>query len=351
MGNDSNGEHSSSTMRMDAAIELKHVKGEPLEVKTQIKRKFAYSSSSLLMEEEEVEEGRVSAPRMSQMERLDVKKQRRSKVAYSLSSLRIDDGAKMKRVKEEALEAARPRATLKQEVATSRKTVVNLTMVEREEEPVAETLKTFEALATHFQFLAREERRTKGRQNAIMRTASVMNANQLDLPGDIIGKIEGIDVGRRFSTRVQMSVTGLHRELFAGINVVAMRDSPGGLETKIATSVVFALGDRYPDNKIGLGRNGICIYSGEGGLPWRRERGLDGQLKYRDQSLTGRNRALFNSFTRNIPIRVIRGLQKGRDNMDHGKYVYDGLYQIVDCRYKVGERRNKVFIFALSPLR
>ncbi|KAL3678225.1 hypothetical protein R1sor_021181 [Riccia sorocarpa] len=224
-------------------------------------------------------------------------------------------------------------------------------------ESVEEAVKIFRALAFHFQFEAKDGRRTSGKQPALMRAAGVMNENQLSLPGDIIGEIEGIEVGKRFSSRGEVSVTGLHRELLGGINVVVRKDA-AGVETRIGTSVVFGIGDDYSDNEIGVGENDRCIYSGEGGLPSKTSKkgkdkkklglGLDRTPTFTDQTLTGGNLALMNSFHEKIPIRVIKGLRRGPDNRDNSKYVYAGLYQILDVLYERGKRGNMVYKFIIS---
>ncbi|KAL2642097.1 hypothetical protein R1flu_009684 [Riccia fluitans] len=377
------GVHSSSSQRIDDGAELKRVKEEPEDL--EMKR---VKGKPLDTEEHEDVEVKYVKERS-----LDAKKEKQNDGGFSLGSLRIDEGAIMNPVKEESVDEVPPQPIVTETVRTSDTRLLNFPMFDREEESdgegfshsgkeqerlrekfgerpeepshtstpkssaVADTLQIFEALVNHFQFDAKDSRRTSGRQPAIMRAAGVMNENNLILPGDIIGQIEGIEVGRRFSSRGEMSVLGLHRELLGGINVVVMKDSADGVETRIGTSIVFGLGDDYPDNKFGLGENDLSIYSGEGGSPSRKERdrnkvkitkGLDGSLKYTDQKLTGGNLALRKSFERKIPTRVIKGLKKGPDNMDNKKYVYDSMYQIQEVRFERGVRGNNVFKFFIS---
>ncbi|KAL2642100.1 hypothetical protein R1flu_009687 [Riccia fluitans] len=382
---ESEGGHSLSSPRTDEGAGLKRVKKEPLEAK----------------EGEDVDMKRFKE------RALDVKNERVSKCGLSSISLRMDKGVKMKPVKEEPVDVVPPPATVTEAVTLFDKVSLNLPILDDGKEPygetfrqrgkrqecfthekqheessdnstskpspVVETLKIFAALEKHFQYEAKDSRRTSGKQPAIMRAAGVMNENNLSLPGDIIGEIEGIEVGRRFSSRGEVSVIGLHRELQKGINVVVMKDSAHDLQTTIGTSIVFGLGDKYPDNKIGLGENDVSIYSGEGGRPSKKKRdrnkdrnakGLDESPRYTDQKLTGGNLALVNSFKLKIPIRVIKGLHKGSGirkgirkglrkglhNSDNKKYVYDGLYQIIDVQYQRGVHGNNVYKFFISRL-
>ncbi|BBN15965.1 hypothetical protein MPTK1_7g02350 [Marchantia polymorpha subsp. ruderalis] len=207
-------------------------------------------------------------------------------------------------------------------------------------ELVKDTLETFQRI---WEFMENEaEDVTPKRRRSDMRVAAKMRESKLTLEEDIIGEVEGVEVGDTFSWRAEMAVIGLHKELVAGINVVKRSESEGG---PIATSVVFGAASSYSDNIYQDSSTDRCVYSGEGGLPSKSK----DSTGYRDQTLTGGNLALKRTADQKIPLRVIRGLKKV-ERKDDRKYIYDGLYEIIAYQYDTGVNGNKVYKFVLERL-
>ncbi|KAK9698833.1 hypothetical protein RND81_08G134400 [Saponaria officinalis] len=152
-----------------------------------------------------------------------------------------------------------------------------------------------------------------------------------------IGQIHGIKIGDKFKYRVELIIVGLHRFYEHGIDYMWHGNK------KIATCIVAK--EKHLDK---MYNPNILIYIGEGGKPRGNKTGMP-----RDQNLKGGNLALWNSMEVKNPVRVVKGFKKdvfdrARNRMvSRTRYVYDGLYEVIDCEGKRGVFGNLIFEFKL----
>src|SRR5215831_14092128 len=122
------------------------------------------------------------------------------------------------------------------------------------------------------------------------------------------GDIPGYPEGSCFGTRLELSQTGLHRPLVAGIS---------GSGRIGANSVVLAGG--YEDT---ADFGGEILYTGHGG----RDPETGRQVAH--QTLTRGNLALACNKLYGLPVRVIRGARQRSLYAPEAGYRYDGLYSV-----------------------
>nr|CAB3453218.1 unnamed protein product [Digitaria exilis] len=157
-------------------------------------------------------------------------------------------------------------------------------------------------------------------------------------PGPIVGNIPGVEVGDEFHFRVELSMVGLHRPYQGGIDTSKVNGVP------VAISIVASGG--YPDE---LSSSGELIYTGSGGK-------AGGNKQGDDQKLERGNLALKNCIDTRTLVRVIHGF-KGQSRSEAGPskgkqtstYVYDGLYQVVEC-WQEGLKGEMVFKYRLQRI-
>lgn len=140
------------------------------------------------------------------------------------------------------------------------------------------------------------------------------------------GYLENHKVGQIFSSRKELSKSGLHAPTMAGI---------WGRENEGACSIVMSGG--YEDDI----DNMDCIsYTGHGGQD------SPGGKQVRDQQFVRGNKALQISFENNLPLRVTRVHQL--PNGPEVGYRYDGLYYINHIEKVIGISGFKVCRFHLQ---
>ncbi|CAN0915987.1 YDG domain-containing protein At5g47150 [Linum grandiflorum] len=147
-----------------------------------------------------------------------------------------------------------------------------------------------------------------------------------------VGHVPGIEIGDAFRSRAEMVVIGLHREFIRGIDTI----NKGG---DLLAACVAAT-DRYLDNDMEL--KDTLWYSGEGGNP-----NVSQGVAVQDQKLEGGNYALWNSMKKKAPVRVIRK----KFVLRQPRYVYDGLYLVMDFTESKGVKGNLVFKFRLMKIK
>ena len=133
----------------------------------------------------------------------------------------------------------------------------------------------------------------------------------------VFGPIWGIEVGRLFSNRADVSKTSVHRPTQAGISGAAIEG---------ADSIVLN-GEYVDDEDYG----DVIIYTSHGG-----QDGSGRQVW--DQELTRGNLSLKVSCDLGLPVRVTRGPRGDSKFSPDSGYRYDGLYCVV--RYWPGKGKN-----------
>lgn len=166
--------------------------------------------------------------------------------------------------------------------------------------------------------------------------------NWINVPKQL-GPIPGVQVGDKFQCYAELKVSGLHHQLFRGIDYM---EKNGKI---LATSVVAS--SRY-ENELNELISGTLIYCGEGGNP-----SVGGSKKPIYQNLKRGNRALLNSKEAGEPVRVILGFKisktcshmgLGGGKLKNTGYVYDGLYSVDECLKERGEYGTFVYKFRLK---
>lgn len=151
-----------------------------------------------------------------------------------------------------------------------------------------------------------------------------------------VGRVPGVEVGQCFSSRAQLIVAGLHRQVQKGIDWIEVTVN----KLLLATCVVHS--NKYEDTE---DKGETLIYTGEGGN--------DGtsRKQTKDQTLEGGNLALYNSAVKGEPVRVIRRRTVARTSADSpsgDRFSYDGLYEVVDVLKGYGKSGFIVFKFCLD---
>lgn len=144
------------------------------------------------------------------------------------------------------------------------------------------------------------------------------------------GKIDNILEGDIFQTRIDLSITKVHRPTQAGIS---------GSQDEGADSIVISGG--YEDDE-DLGD--IIIYTGHGG------RSNGSKYQVADQTLTKGNKALAISCENKLPVRVIRGAHKKSKLAPESGYRYDGLYYVTDYWHEKGKSGFVIWRFRLEKI-
>jgi len=140
----------------------------------------------------------------------------------------------------------------------------------------------------------------------------------------VFGHINGVPVGTMFATRLALLQAGVHRQLQAGIS---------GRAAEGADAIL--VNPAYEDN-LDLGHT--IYYAGEGG----RSRATGYQVA--QQQMAGRNLALWHSYTRNLPVRVVRQLRTEQGPC----YRYEGLAYIALVQEQIGKSGYKVWMFTFK---
>ncbi|MCO5597535.1 hypothetical protein L7F22_051613 [Adiantum nelumboides] len=153
------------------------------------------------------------------------------------------------------------------------------------------------------------------------------NAQPFDTDCGASSRFQGIS--SNFSFRIEMLIVGLHRQVQGGIDYIAACVRPKG---PLATSIVASGGYEDDDDF-----EATFIYTGQGGNNYKTDR-----RQGKDQVLKRGNLALSNSFKEKSPVRVIRG------STDDKFYTYDGLYDVIDCWFRIGVAGFGVYQFKLS---
>jgi putative restriction endonuclease len=140
------------------------------------------------------------------------------------------------------------------------------------------------------------------------------------------GEVPGISPGTLYETRMQLFKDGIHRQTQAGIS---------GTPKDGADSIVISGG--YTDD-IDLGN--VIIYTGHGG------RDKNGR-HVADQELVRGNLALVRSQLEGLPVRLVRGADRGNVFAPDSGYRYDGLFRVESHWQEVGAAGFKVWRFRL----
>lgn len=143
----------------------------------------------------------------------------------------------------------------------------------------------------------------------------------------IFGEIPGIPEGSEFENRLFLSKYGVHRPIRAGVS---------GTATEGADSVILSGG--YEDDE-DFGHT--VIYAGNGG------RSNKTGLQVADQQLDRKNLALVLNQERNLPVRLIRGVNPKNPFAPTLGYRYDGLYWVESYWEGKGQSGFVVWYFRL----
>ncbi|GLT52438.1 hypothetical protein SLA2020_257850 [Shorea laevis] len=158
-----------------------------------------------------------------------------------------------------------------------------------------------------------------------------------------IGDVEGFKVGHQFYSRAEMLAVGFHGQVQGGIDYMGKSyeklEEYKGYTFPIAVSVV--LSGKYEDD---LDNMEEIVYTGQGGNDL-----LGKKHQVKDQVLLRGNLALKNSIEQSVPVRVIRG-HKCRNSPVGKVYIYDGLYEVVNCWAETGISGFNVFKFRMKRL-
>lgn len=145
------------------------------------------------------------------------------------------------------------------------------------------------------------------------------------------GEIEGVSEGDIFNSRAELTATGVHRNIQAGID---------GNGREGCASIVLSGG--YSDDR---DYGDLIIYTGHGG------QGPNGVKQVKDQSPDSfGNKGLQISEVHGLPVRVTRGANHKSDYSPGKGYKYGGLYQVTESSWKKEEGRFGVCIFKLEKI-
>jgi len=139
------------------------------------------------------------------------------------------------------------------------------------------------------------------------------------------GEIEGCVAGTEFSSRAELSASGIHRPTQAGIS---------GSETEGADSIVVSGG--YEDDE---DYGDYLIYGGQAGFD------PNTKQQNEDAELNRGNLALVVSYNKGLPVRVTRGLGSKQHT-----YRYDGLYLVEKWWVDRGRSGFRIYRFALRKI-
>ena len=146
----------------------------------------------------------------------------------------------------------------------------------------------------------------------------------------IFGDIDGILEGAKFNTRMELSISKIHRPTQAGIS---------GSENEGADSIVIS-GGYEDDEDLGY----VIIYTGHGG------RSSKSKNQIADQTLSRGNKALAISCEKQLPVRVIRSFNNQSKYSSKAGYRYDGLYHVTDYWHDKGKSGYIIWRFRLERI-
>lgn len=152
-------------------------------------------------------------------------------------------------------------------------------------------------------------------------------------PTRTFGHVAGVAEGTVFASRAELSHSGVHAPLQAGIS---------GGQDEGADSVVLT-GGAYEDDK-DFGDE--VIYTGHGG----RSRKTGEQIA--DQTLTLGNLALARNCLSGHAVRLVRGVRSVRASAIGSKlvYRYDGLFRVEEYWRTTGRSGHRIWCFRLRKL-
>ncbi|CAA9298630.1 MAG: hypothetical protein AVDCRST_MAG56-5227 [uncultured Cytophagales bacterium] len=143
----------------------------------------------------------------------------------------------------------------------------------------------------------------------------------------IFGHVPGYREGYEFSSRQDLSASGVHAPRQAGIS---------GSQREGADSIV--LSGKYEDDE---DHGDLLIYTGHGG------RDPESGRQVTDQELVRNNLALALSCQRGLPVRVIRGGDPRNPHAPAEGYRYEGLFRVEDYWRETGKSGYTVWRFRL----
>ena len=146
----------------------------------------------------------------------------------------------------------------------------------------------------------------------------------------VFGHISGVPVGSTFENRTELSKSGVHRPVQAGIS---------GSQYEGADSIVLSGG--YEDD---FDKGDIIVYTGHGGNDPRTGEQIDHQTYDRG------NYALAISQKEGYPVRLVRGAHSGNPYAPTSGYRYDGLYRVVSHWCETGKSGFNIWRFRLVTL-
>lgn len=144
------------------------------------------------------------------------------------------------------------------------------------------------------------------------------------------GELPGLEVGDKFSSRVELSLSNIHKPRQAGIS---------GSQIEGCDSIIVSGG--YEDDE-DLGDT--IIYTGHGG------RDLSSGKQVANQELVRGNLALAINCRTGLPVRVIRGAHKNSIHAPELGYRYDGLYRVEDYWKEKGKNGFIVWRYRLTKI-
>lgn len=140
-------------------------------------------------------------------------------------------------------------------------------------------------------------------------------------------ELPGVPEKTWFPHRADVSASGVHRPLMAGI--------AGGAHEP-AESVIVSGG--YEDDE-DLGDE--ILYTGQGGNDPVTKK------QVADQDLVRGNRALARNLLEGVPVRVVRGSRHDSPHAPAAGYRYDGLFRVEACWHETGKSGFRVWRFCL----
>lgn len=143
----------------------------------------------------------------------------------------------------------------------------------------------------------------------------------------LFGHVKDVLPGDTFKSRLELSLSGVHRPLRSGIS---------GSATEGCDSIV--LSGQYEDD-VDWGE--VIIYTGAGGRDGRTGKQIT------DQLLVAQNLALVKNKSTGLPVRVIRGVENGEGK----QYRYDGLYRVDEYWSEKGKSGYTVWRFKLVQIK
>ena len=147
------------------------------------------------------------------------------------------------------------------------------------------------------------------------------------------GHVAGYAEGATFASRGELSRSGVHAPLRAGIS---------GGHDEGADSVVLTGGAYEDDEDFG----DEVIYTGHGG------RSQQTGAQVADRALTLGNLALARNCLSGLPVRLVRGVRRAQVSALASKlaYRYDGLYRVDGYWQEAGRSGHRVWRFRLVKL-